>query len=257
MRRATFNANYPVSNTKIFSIHALREEGDLRRPGAEVCPAHFYPRPPRGGRRYRLLPKKPNLIFLSTPSARRATKELCEVAGHNEISIHALREEGDVENTIDFLAKEISIHALREEGDIPAPSTCSPLSYFYPRPPRGGRRRAPPASRAGQCISIHALREEGDLLQLLFCSVLNTFLSTPSARRATDCGYIENTDAVKFLSTPSARRATGGELTGNDLVGNFYPRPPRGGRRQPRTFASLSNWYFYPRPPRGGRRIMR
>ena len=33
-------------------------------------------------------------------------------------------------------------------------------AYFYPRPPRGGRRSA--AGLEGQPISIHALREEGD-----------------------------------------------------------------------------------------------
>ncbi len=57
--------------------------------------AYFYPPPPRGGRLdsdFRSLWDK---LFLSTPSARRATKE-----GHGrkipgDISIHALREEGD------------------------------------------------------------------------------------------------------------------------------------------------------------------
>ena len=34
-----------------------------------------------------------------------------------EISIHALREEGDVCDGLDDCAAEISIHALREEGD--------------------------------------------------------------------------------------------------------------------------------------------
>ena len=33
------------------------------------------------------------------------------------ISIHALREEGDVVKIILYLTLEISIHALREEGD--------------------------------------------------------------------------------------------------------------------------------------------
>ena len=33
----------------------------------------------------------------------------------------------------------ISIHALREEGDIPHPSRGPGLRHFYPRPPRGGR----------------------------------------------------------------------------------------------------------------------
>ena len=36
------------------------------------------------------------------------------------------------------------------------------LLYFYPRPPRGGRRpRLAKTARRG-VISIHALREEGD-----------------------------------------------------------------------------------------------
>ena len=57
----------------IISIHALREEGDFP--------------PPRGGGK--------NPLFLSTPSARRATVfiPLADVIHH--ISIHALREEGD------------------------------------------------------------------------------------------------------------------------------------------------------------------
>ena len=33
---------------------------------------------------------------------------------------------------------------------------------FYPRPPRGGRRRLIDSLLLGGAISIHALREEGD-----------------------------------------------------------------------------------------------
>ena len=58
--------------------------------------------------------------------------------------------------------QKISIHALREEGDALPPSVLRWRSYFYPRPPRGGR---PPAERGPHLvhvISIHALREEGD-----------------------------------------------------------------------------------------------
>ena len=36
---------------------------------------------------------------------------------------------------------------------------------------------------------------------------------------------------VLFLSTPSARRATAVTQTGSVTSVNFYPRPPRGGRR--------------------------
>ena len=57
--------------------------------------------------------------FLSTPSARRATELTLPVAVDVEISIHALREEGDLDiDTYEGLTWEISIHALREEGDL-------------------------------------------------------------------------------------------------------------------------------------------
>ena len=63
---------------------------------------------------------------------------------------------------------------------------CSPsTSYFYPRPPRGGRQDHPGLFSRGVDISIHALREEGDLMQLADAVMPATFLSTPSARRAT------------------------------------------------------------------------
>ena len=58
------------------------------------------------------------LVFLSTPSVRRATLSTLSLAMRCLISIHALREEGDTgpwnqpEPTLN-----ISIHALREEGD--------------------------------------------------------------------------------------------------------------------------------------------
>ena len=56
--------------------------------------------------------------FLSTPSARRATSLFfAHFALELLISIHALREEGDLDRTINGEQHVISIHALREEGD--------------------------------------------------------------------------------------------------------------------------------------------
>ena len=57
-------------------------------------------------------------VFLSTPSARRATLIAVCNPPDTEISIHALREEGDVvqHSLCDNIL--ISIHALREEGDL-------------------------------------------------------------------------------------------------------------------------------------------
>ena len=86
---------YTVREVQI-SIHALREEGDgvyhLHRPGS----ADFYPRPPRGGRQPVTLRCCSRSQFLSTPSARRATYTLMYEPEKNTISIHALREEGDI-----------------------------------------------------------------------------------------------------------------------------------------------------------------
>ena len=62
--------------------------------------------------------KRSDFIFLSTPSARRATCPAALPQHHLPISIHALREEGDLYMVEANYADEISIHALREEGDI-------------------------------------------------------------------------------------------------------------------------------------------
>ena len=82
-----------------------------------------------------------------------------------------------------------------------------PFSNFYPRPPRGGRRPGPALRSISAPISIHALREEGDSVRPVKPVRWHRFLSTPSARRATSMG----------LGSTSA-------------LGDFYPRPPRGGR---------------------------
>ena len=77
----------------------------------------FYPRPPRGGRHYKNNRCICAVAFLSTPSARRATGREVEHTLRRVISIHALREEGDLCGVLGFHGLGISIHALREEGD--------------------------------------------------------------------------------------------------------------------------------------------
>ena len=57
----------------------------------------------------------------------------------------------------------ISIHALREEGDNVTHTSALWTSYFYPRPPRGGRLSLWTVDKGSYRISIHALREEGDI----------------------------------------------------------------------------------------------
>ncbi len=208
---------------------------------------YFYPRPPRGGRPgalgkilltvgisihalreegdRSLRPiQRPTALFLSTPSARRATP--CT----------ALPED----------TWDISIHALREEGDHYVVYIVSRAKNFYPRPPRGGRLlvgillplagkflSTPSARRATwlAClricphkISIHALREEGDV----------------SPDGDMDAGW-------KFLSTPSARRATNCARRPYHRARYFYPRPPRGGRPNgPKIWASTKPFLSTP-----------
>ena len=101
------------------SIHALREEGDSRTSRSTSQKRNFYPRPPRGGRRSLVSASNVTFRFLSTPSARRATSDFYFGGdSYEQISIHALREEGDA-RVIRAIYKNsaISIHALREEGD--------------------------------------------------------------------------------------------------------------------------------------------
>ena len=126
-------------------------------------------------------------IFLSTPSARRATLAArTRMLKSKAISIHALREEGDQQGRGHFPVRRISIHALREEGDSGRwHSVISPFTYFYPRPPRGGRLFLRCSTASILQISIHALREEGDVDAAERIQRLQRFLSTPSARRAT------------------------------------------------------------------------
>ena len=214
------------------SIHALREEGDDAA----------------------TLTLKAQIAFLSTPSARRATRHWH--IGHRRIRHFYPRPP--------------------RGGRLRAQIEKMKKSHFYPRPPRGGRRS--PRSRGGArySISIHALREEGDERTLAHESALRAFLSTPSARRATRRISPQALRFPAFLSTPSARRATDLTTAIKKVVSDFYPRPPRGGRHDVR-FEQPSHGLisihalreegdckdltviliflnFYPRPPRGGRR---
>ena len=73
--------------------------------------------------------------FQSTLSVRRATGVGLHGAHLLVISIHALREESDVQRPGTITVNGISIHALREESDFHW--TCRPiwLRHFNPRSP--------------------------------------------------------------------------------------------------------------------------
>ena len=167
------------------STHALHEEGDRGICKGIPQRQNFYPRPPRGGRLAFITSSTPRKLFLPTPSTRRATLGFVQLLHH-------------------FL---ISTHALHEEGDDPGETVPPARTYFYPRPPRGGRhsrdyrnknhheflptpstRRATLTDSTADCaqsISTHALHEEGDLGTAPLIQSDFTFLPTPSTRRAT------------------------------------------------------------------------
>ena len=238
----------------IISIHALREEGDgnvasvlvelhkflstpsarrATRTGADssMRPSNFYPRPPRGGRL---------TVEVDDPDIF-------------EISIHALREEGDhfppvvFEVVLEFLSTPSARRATRRP-----PETQGAGADFYPRPPRGGRLPLCAGCKTAEKFLSTPSARRATLLAL--SSVMGTpiFLSTPSARRATrggektmskieisihalreegdQAGRLWVFEGRTFLSTPSARRATVKDEQGRVYHKNFYPRPPRGGR---------------------------
>ena len=124
-----------------------------------------------------------------------------------QISIHALRVEGDYTCPLLMCNHAISIHALRVEGDFLLISNVLVALPFLSTP-SGWRATISFADRLGKIdisihalrvegdvnppewghasgISIHALRVEGDLRKRLFVTSLVRFLSTPSGWRAT------------------------------------------------------------------------
>ena len=192
------------------SIHALREEGDKQHDEHRRKQQHFYPRPPRGGRPIAQTLKKNIRSFLSTPSARRATRT--QKSGTNGLEIF-LSTPSARRATADRRHKKrqgkISIHALREEGD---PNFClisSGSRSFLSTP---SARRATPLAHSDRRkaeISIHALREEGDPLPMW--STCTAFYFYPRPPRG---GRLSRQYIFQVHSST-----------------DFYPRPPRGGRR--------------------------
>ncbi len=171
-----------------------------------------------------------------------------------EISIHALREEGDSAAASQFLRWHGFLSTPSARRATACPSTSTALCEdFYPRPPRGGRLRAHQHLRLYVRISIHALREEGDGVWIFDGLKCTLFLSTPSARRATITDF-PNIN-ILLISIHALREEGDAVAVSRQLLTeHFYPRPPRGGRLRRVWVIGWLARYFYPRPPRGGRR---
>ena len=216
-----------------------------------------------------------DLIFLSTPSARRATAANLQQIANVGISIHALREEGDsrkyrgCSDHEAFLSTPSARRATAAERAFQ-----KQMRDFYPRPPRGGRR--PDLSRTArqQRISIHALREEGDNQIIQTSAANNDFYPRPPrggrprkrwqtaiSKRISIHALREEGDGwhprcilnFSHISIHALREE--GDFVPCRLLWehwDFYPRPPRGGRHG-EILKGYQSIHFYPRPPRGGR----
>ena len=149
--------------------------------------SHFYPRPPRGGR-----------LKHSVSTSRR---------GH--ISIHALREEGDLLHLFIQPSRPLFL-STPSARRATSPTTTRDSQHWAFLSTPSARRATKKAinKRSNVKISIHALREEGDAQ-----------------------GHQASGSQIIFLSTPSARRATVRQAVRRSGGSDFYPRPPRGGRR--------------------------
>ena len=147
------------------------------------------------------------------------------------ISIHALREEGDRSwqttpaNRCRFLSTP---SARRATLKCPIGITWTPYfyprpprggrrggafnllctRYFYPRPPRGGRHKILDKDTSQDTISIHALREEGDRAAIFKATTESIQISIHALREEGDRFGVKLAQLHKY----------------------FYPRPPRGGR---------------------------
>ena len=193
------------------------------------------------------------LRFLSTPSARRATGRAGQCPD----------------------GADISIHALREEGDAPARPPPASGRYFYPRPPRGGRRSSCSAPWRVLCHFYPRSPRGGrppHVRPLWKCP--KYFYPRPPRGGRPEAEPARS--AERRISIHALREEGDPSVPGRRRwYAYFYPRPPRGGRLAD----LLDKWgvsiisihalreegdgscapsmeagpYFYPRPPRGGR----
>ena len=191
---------------------------------------------------------------LSLPCGGRL-KDAGKKLGLFDISIHALRGEGDiffwrVPFSIELFQSTPSV-GRATNGDFlyfngrrlfqSTPSvgraTCFPCArllrpvYFNPRPPWGGRRH-----RLELRLKVGAFQSTPSVGRATSRAhrhqALKAFQSTPSVGRATKA--IINPKSIRlFQSTPSVGRATLCLAQPQHLSLDFNPRPPWGGRRSP------------------------
>ena len=218
-------------------------------------------------------------LFLSTPSARRATQKAMATAYcQNDFYPRPPRGGRHVWQLQLRQGPRISIHALREEGDAGRLKCRTRHADFYPRPPRGGRPNTPVSLPPVQ--HFYPRPPRGGRPRAEWCIIRTRRYFYPRPPR----GGRQLSSIVKLpphiISIHALREE--GDRWGRLCMGTsgyFYPRPPRGGR--PTTILTAlrhleflstpsarrathrrlpAGWvlcHFYPRPPRGGRQPSR
>ena len=191
-------------------------------------------------------------VFLSTPSVRRATITLSEFfAKAEDFYPRPPRGGRHAGAAVPFEVEEISIHALREEGDTSSPRSAPALTSFLSTP---SARRATDSREIlliVSSISIHALREEGDQgggFDSFVCGIsihaLREEGDTPSRSRPLPTSHFyprpprggrpgNDGPVQRYLQISIHALREEGDMAVRVLpqpISNFYPRPPRGGR---------------------------
>ena len=228
---------------------------------------HFYPRPPGGGRRTRMIQIIKQIHFYPRPPGGGRPSASQRRYLSPPISIHALRVEGDPKRSESsmtskrFLSTPSGWRATAQRDE-----SCHCAIYFYPRPPGGGRPLGQTASAAyraaflstpsgwrattttfdaltQELISIHALRVEGDLYNINVKRTRTQNISIHALRVEGDRPPSRSLPLrLPFLSTPSGWRATVKREYLTNAVNDFYPRPPGGGRLVPLGRCHAYHW---------------
>ena len=225
----------------------------LYQTGNTFLLGHFYPRSPRGERRYTVVSSGCHFNFYPrSPRGERLNASRMGVP-QKRISIHAPRVGSDLTVPQESNQYFISIHAPRVGSDMIAMQLAGVQVDFYPRSPRGerplqsicssslsvrflstlpawGATRAIAIVETATEISIHAPRVGSDGRWVVDNSKNRKFLSTLPAWGATLRSPTPPLNRGLFLSTLPAWGATWAMSTSVWLWANFYPRSPRGER---------------------------
>ena len=133
LRRATNCTS--IGRPKRLYFYPRSPCGERRLEFCDTAPhIYFYPRSPCGERQFQKLHQVRHMRFLSTLSLRRATTPA----------------------RMSSRLEEISIHALLAESDLNSSWISSIKKNFYPRSPCGERRK-PKALKSRRCVFLSTL----------------------------------------------------------------------------------------------------